>query len=485
MNYVKSSNMFGVDTKEIPCITGEGVPTTETEGAVGCLYMNTLTGEIYKCTAIADGAYTWVSNANDDKNGVSNAVLYVPQELTEEQKAQARENIGLGEGSDILYVGEKITLQKHGMNYSQLFNCGGMGTHSQQDGCVFNNYYFQFASDGYFGVYNLSTLALIGVFPLDQVETITPHCNSACFSGIYYDDGDEFPLLFVNAYNNAGLPLGTCYVHRILRNDNTFSTVLLKMITVGFTDDEMWVSTDNEFRPYGNFVVDTDNNHLYAYTLRDADKTTRFFQFAMPSFGSYSEGAYDHTKAANNTAIRDAGEIIDSDSFWLTDYLKLDESGTLTSNYAMYKVAYYDAEKTFIRTALGGTTINTVQSVYVRVQFNNAVVAYDAANTVSFTGIASGKEITLSKSDVLNHFDVKHFPVIQGCAYFNSKLFVTSGFGSRDASGCWLHVIDLMTQKEVSTIDFKTTITGEPEAIDVFDGKIIYGAGGSVYELTP
>lgn len=61
MGFVEKFNFFGTEAKQIPCICGEGMPTTETEGAVGCLYMDTLTGETYKCVAVADSVYTWVS----------------------------------------------------------------------------------------------------------------------------------------------------------------------------------------------------------------------------------------------------------------------------------------------------------------------------------------------------------------------------------------------------------------------------------------
>lgn len=59
MNYVKSLNLFGVEVQQIPSITGSGAPTTATEGAVGCFYMDTNNGDIYKCIAVTDGAYTW------------------------------------------------------------------------------------------------------------------------------------------------------------------------------------------------------------------------------------------------------------------------------------------------------------------------------------------------------------------------------------------------------------------------------------------
>lgn len=59
MNYVKSFNLLGVEAQQIPCITGEGAPTTSTEGAVGCLYMDTTNGDIYKCTVVDGEKYTW------------------------------------------------------------------------------------------------------------------------------------------------------------------------------------------------------------------------------------------------------------------------------------------------------------------------------------------------------------------------------------------------------------------------------------------
>ena len=59
MDYVKSFDLFGTLVTLIPCIPKSGAPTTETEAAVGCLYMNTDDGVIYKCVAAADGVYTW------------------------------------------------------------------------------------------------------------------------------------------------------------------------------------------------------------------------------------------------------------------------------------------------------------------------------------------------------------------------------------------------------------------------------------------
>lgn len=57
-NVIKS--MIESEIQERPaCITGKGAPTTATVGAVGCLYMDTLTGDVYKCTGFENDLYIW------------------------------------------------------------------------------------------------------------------------------------------------------------------------------------------------------------------------------------------------------------------------------------------------------------------------------------------------------------------------------------------------------------------------------------------
>ena len=60
MQFVESFDLFGTKVKPIASIRGSGAPTAETEGAVGCLYMDTDTGNIYKCVGVANGVYTWL-----------------------------------------------------------------------------------------------------------------------------------------------------------------------------------------------------------------------------------------------------------------------------------------------------------------------------------------------------------------------------------------------------------------------------------------
>ena len=70
MKFVKNHNQYGVEAKEIPCLIGQGEPTVETEGAVGCLYMDEGTGAMYKCTSAIDDFYTWKNVGEGGGSGV-------------------------------------------------------------------------------------------------------------------------------------------------------------------------------------------------------------------------------------------------------------------------------------------------------------------------------------------------------------------------------------------------------------------------------
>lgn len=88
MNFVPHFNFFGVDAKQIPCIVGEGAPTAETEGAVGCFYMDTLTGKVYKCVSDNNGGCAWVDTEDfvDYISANSNTPVVLGQNNTKEVK---------------------------------------------------------------------------------------------------------------------------------------------------------------------------------------------------------------------------------------------------------------------------------------------------------------------------------------------------------------------------------------------------------------
>ena len=75
----------------VSTISGNGAPTSATQGKVNQLYRNEDTQKLYICTATA-GGYTWAAVVSDTED----AVTYTAQTLTDEQKTQARANIGAG-----------------------------------------------------------------------------------------------------------------------------------------------------------------------------------------------------------------------------------------------------------------------------------------------------------------------------------------------------------------------------------------------------
>ena len=75
----------------ISTISGNGQPTESTVGQLNQLYRDESTDKLYICTGV-EGGYTWAAVVSDTED----AVTYTAQTLTEEQKTQARANIGAG-----------------------------------------------------------------------------------------------------------------------------------------------------------------------------------------------------------------------------------------------------------------------------------------------------------------------------------------------------------------------------------------------------
>ena len=169
-------------------------------------------------------------------------------------------------------------------------------SHFGQDGAIWKNLFFRFVADGSCVVQDLNgltadpeaTLPVVSRFTLDRAEDIVPHANAVVFGPDYYADGDEFPLVYNNIYNNYAKAddqmRGTLCVYRIQRMGDGFTSTLVQIIRLGFTDDPLWVSENGQdIRPYGNLVIDRDARKLLAFTMRDGDQTTRFFTLPLPA----------------------------------------------------------------------------------------------------------------------------------------------------------------------------------------------------------
>lgn len=130
-----------------------------------------------------------------------------------------------------------------------------------QDGAICGDYIFTFSWSGTCRVYSMSTKSLISSLTLDKNDLTSPHSNSICFGVEKYN---KFPLLYSNIYNNEDKDVnnipGVCNIYRIQREGDNFTSTLLQVIKIGFTsNNQLWPNAKN-VRPYGDFLVDNDNN---------------------------------------------------------------------------------------------------------------------------------------------------------------------------------------------------------------------------------
>lgn len=183
-----------------------------------------------------------------------------------------------------------------------------------QDGAFWGDILFRFHADGSGWAYDarpldtagpnaVAELPRLAEFHTEPGDAVVPHFNAVVFGSEYYAEGDEFPLLYANLYNNyaaqADRREGVCCVYRLQRKADSFAMTLVQVIRIGFVQDAaLWCSPGEktDVRPYGNFVIDRQKNILYAFTMRDAANRTRYFSFALPKL---ADGVYSAEYGVN------------------------------------------------------------------------------------------------------------------------------------------------------------------------------------------
>lgn len=121
--------------------------------------------------------------------------------------------------------------------------------------------------------------------------------------------------LYTNIYNSYASAtdkhLGECCVYKI--NDmDTYANTLAQVIKVGFVNDVNYWPPANHSRPYGNFIVDSDNGLLYAYVMYD-NVGIKWYKFNLPAMDA---GEYNSTYGCNVVTLT-TNDILDS---WVTEY---------------------------------------------------------------------------------------------------------------------------------------------------------------------
>ena len=181
-----------------------------------------------------------------------------------------------------------------------------------QDGAIWSGYLFRMGSRGRVRVYDMARLSgevrAIAEFYLDRHEELVPHSNAVMFGNEYYAEGDEFPLLYSNIYNNLkneeNKEVGVTCVYRLTREGEVFSPELVQLIEVDFTAEAgLWRSEEGveDVRPYGNFVIDREKSMIWGFVMRDGDKNTRYFSWRLPTL---AEGEPDKKYGVRRATLK-------------------------------------------------------------------------------------------------------------------------------------------------------------------------------------
>ncbi|MBQ8510176.1 MAG: hypothetical protein IJ493_09755 [Clostridia bacterium] len=127
--------------------------------------------------------------------------------------------------------------------------------------------------------------------PGEPDNRYTNHANQGMFSSRYYDDGDEFPLLYVTAGNSGDTDelgfISRCAVERITRKNGRFTSECVQTIVYNNNGIE---ATPYESPGWGWPASFVDSEHGFYYTFSARYRTTAAF------LNQYDQNAYIVTK---------------------------------------------------------------------------------------------------------------------------------------------------------------------------------------------
>lgn len=133
--------------------------------------------------------------------------------------------------------------------------------------------------------------------------------------------GDIFHI-YSNIYNNYSSAedkhIGECCVYNVGGDGKIWSNTLVQLLKIGFINDTNLWPAATEVRPYGNFVVDNDNQFLYAFVMYSSKSLTYWYKFALPEV---SEGKWNETYGCKVKTLTE-NEILDSWTTPLQNYVQ-------------------------------------------------------------------------------------------------------------------------------------------------------------------
>ena len=158
------------------------------------------------------------------------------------------------------------------------------------------------------GTHITKDLILSAAPDTDHISLIAYNNEDPTYEAEYSGD-----ILYVysNVYNSYASQsekhIGECCVYEVHGAANVWANSLVQVLKVGFINDlDHWPAA-SESRPYGNFLVDEENECLYVYVMYSSKKQTYWYKFDLPdvSDGVWDEGYDCYVKILDITDVKD------------------------------------------------------------------------------------------------------------------------------------------------------------------------------------
>ena len=157
------------------------------------------------------------------------------------------------------------------LGISKYMNQSSSGTSVQGADC-YGDYLFQFQhANAAVYVYNLKEKVFVGKIALKPNSN--NHCNNVSFSNRFYEDGDEFPLLYVSGSQSG--TYNQVQVYRIFRNDDVFSIEQVQTI-------KMPKGNEKNHMFWTQVMIDKDENVMYVLSKTQSSGGTFISKLNIP-----------------------------------------------------------------------------------------------------------------------------------------------------------------------------------------------------------
>lgn len=194
----------------------------------------------------------------------------------------------------INYDGEKIQMRLfHVENFKTLINATWA-----QSMAIYNNYVIFFNNENQTAkLFSIETGQLLGTLSIPNGGYYNPHCNVACVGNEFASANSIMPVIYVSQWD-AGHERA-CFVYDVQSNNGVYSLTLVQKINLSGVSSNIIGSGECDF------VVDRDNNEIYAFAYKTSVNTnygtaTMICKFALPLLSDGTEILITDSDIAEN-----------------------------------------------------------------------------------------------------------------------------------------------------------------------------------------